>query len=172
MLRSVEEQITIYTNHKNLEYFDTTKILNRRQHRWAEFVQLFNFKVVYHEGSLNGKADTLSRRRDYRPEGESNSDPYTFFCPHQYVDQEWDIFRPQVLQSCQGFRLLSAFRTTLLKAADRDQSYLDTFKLVLKGENNIDTRLTIIKELHCYKNRWYIPKDEALKRLIMEAEYD
>jgi len=80
--------------------------------------------------------------------------------------------RPQVLQSCQGFRLQSAFRTALLKAADQDQSYLDTFKSVLKGEKNVDTSLSIIKELLCYKNRWYIPKDEALKRIIMEAEHD
>ena len=81
-LRSVEEQITVYPDHKNLEYFNTTKILNRRQHRWAGFLQSFNFKVVYREGRLNEKADALSRRRDYRPEGGSNSDPYNFFRPH------------------------------------------------------------------------------------------
>jgi hypothetical protein len=34
----------------------------------AEFLQLFNFKVVYREGRLNKKADVLSRRRDYRLE--------------------------------------------------------------------------------------------------------
>jgi len=56
-LSSVEEQITVYTDYKNLEYFNTTKILNRRQHRWAEFLQSFNFKVVYREGRLNKKAD-------------------------------------------------------------------------------------------------------------------
>jgi len=120
MLRSVEEQITVYTNHKNLEYFNTTKILNRRQHRWAEFLQWFNFKMVYSEGRLNEKADALSRRRDYRPEGGSNSDPDTFFRPHQGVGQERDIMRPQVLQTCQGLQLQSALRTALLKAADQD----------------------------------------------------
>jgi len=171
MLRSVE-QITVYTEHKNLEYFNTTMILNRRQHRWAEFLQSFNFKVVYRKGRLNEKADALSRRRDYRPEGGSNSDPYAFFCPHQYVGQERDILRPQVLQSCQGFQLQSAFRTALLKAANQDQSYLDTFKSVLKGAKNVDTSLSIIKDLLCYKNRWCIPKDVALKPIIMEPEHD
>jgi len=146
ILRSVEEQKTVYTNHENLEYSNTTKILNRRQHRWAEFLQSFNFKVVYREGRLNEKADALSRRTDYRLEGGSNSDPYTFFCPYQYVGQERDILRPQVLQSCQGLRLQSAFRTALLKAADQDQSYLDMFKSVLKGEKNVDTSLSIIKD--------------------------
>jgi len=163
MLRSVEEQITVYTNHKNLEYFNTTKILNRRQYRWAEFVQSFNFKVVYREGRLNQKADALSRRRDYRPERGSNSDPYTFFRPHQYLGQEGDILRPQELQSCQGFRLQPAFRTALLKAVDQDQNYLCTFKSILKGEKNVDPSLSIIKDLLCYKKRLYIPKDEALK---------
>jgi len=128
MLRSVEEQITVYTDHENLEYFNTTNIVNRRQNHGAEFLQSFNFKLVYREGRVKEKADALSRRRDYRPEGGSNSDPYTFFRPHPYVGQEWDILRPQVLQSCQGFWLQSAFRTALLKAPDQDQSYLDTFK--------------------------------------------
>jgi len=169
MLRSVEDQITVYTNHKNSEYFNTTKILNRRNYSWAEFLQSFNFRVVYHQGRLNEKADALSRRKDYRPEGASNSHPYTFFRPHQYVGQEWDILRPQVLQSCQGFRLQSAFRTALLKAADQDQSYLDTFKSVLKGEKNVNTSPSIIKNLLCYKNKWYISKDKALRLSIIHV---
>jgi len=114
----------------------------------------------------------LSRRRDYRPKGGRNSDPYTFFRLHQYVGPERDLLRPQVLQSCHVFRLQSTFRAALLKAADQDQSYLETFQSVLKGEKNVDTSLGIIKDLLCYKHRWYIPKDEALKQIIMEAEYD
>jgi len=105
MVRSVEEQITVYTDDKNLEYFNTSKILNRRQHRWAEFQQSFNFRLVYRKESLNEKADVLFTRRDYRPEGGSNSDLYTLFRPYQYVGQERDILRPQVLLSCLEFWL-------------------------------------------------------------------
>ena len=76
---AVKDEITVYTDHRNLEYFNTTKVLNHRQHRWAEFLQQFNFCVVYREGRLNQKADALSRRRDYRPEGGSNSEPQPFF---------------------------------------------------------------------------------------------
>jgi len=60
----------------------------------------------------------------------------------------------------------------LLKAAAEDQCYLDPFKSVLKGEKKVVTSLCIIKDLLFYKNRWYIPKDEALKRIMMEAEHD
>jgi len=76
------------------------------------------------------------------------------------------------VQSCQGFRLQSTFRAALLEAGDQDQTYLDTFKSVLKSQMNVDTSLRIIKHLLCYKNRWYISKDEALKQIIMEAEHD
>jgi len=46
MLMSVDNQILVYTNYKNEEYFNTTKTVNRRQHRWAEFLQRVNFKVM------------------------------------------------------------------------------------------------------------------------------
>ena len=65
LLMSVHDEITVFSDHKNLEYFNSTKVLNCRQHRWAEFLQPFRFNVVYREGCLNEKADTLSRRRDY-----------------------------------------------------------------------------------------------------------
>jgi len=88
VLMSVDDQILVYTDHKNLEYFNTTKTLNRRQHRWAEFLQPFNFKVIYREGRLNEKTDALSRRRDYRHEGGSDSEPLSFFRSGQYVYEE------------------------------------------------------------------------------------
>jgi hypothetical protein len=44
----------------------TTKKLNRRQVRWAEFMANFDFKIHHCPGSLNGAADALSRRSDLR----------------------------------------------------------------------------------------------------------
>ena len=52
---------------------------------------------------MNQKADALSRCRDYRPEGGSDSDPQQFFRPGQWqVQLERDIVHPKVLQICQG----------------------------------------------------------------------
>ena len=56
----VDDQILVYTDHKNLEYFNTTKTLNRRQHRWAEFLQPFNSNGIYRDGRLNEKADAFA----------------------------------------------------------------------------------------------------------------
>ena len=119
----VKDEITVYTDHRNLEYFNTTKVLNRRQHSWAEFLQLFNFRVVYQEGRLNQKADALSRCSDCCPEGGSNSNQQPFFRPAQWqVQQERDLLRPQVLEICQGIRLQSLFLQALKAAAENDQT--------------------------------------------------
>ena len=63
------EKIIVYTDHKNLEYFNSTKVLNRRQGWWAEKLNEFNFTIIYHPGEKNGKADALSHRTDPKLEG-------------------------------------------------------------------------------------------------------
>lgn len=64
-LEGPKHQVQVYTDHKNLIYFTTTKELNRRQVRWSEQMSVFNFRITYRKGSENGKADALSRRADY-----------------------------------------------------------------------------------------------------------
>ena len=62
-------QIRIITDHKNLEYFTTSKVLKRRQARWSELLGGYDFKITYRPGVNNTKADILSRRTDYLPQG-------------------------------------------------------------------------------------------------------
>ncbi|RAL60082.1 hypothetical protein DID88_000708 [Monilinia fructigena] len=57
-------QIRIYTDHKALEYFMTTKALNARQARWAEVLADYNFIIMYRPGKDNPLADALTRRVD------------------------------------------------------------------------------------------------------------
>jgi len=57
-------QTWVFSDHKNLEYFLTTKQLNRRQARWSEFLSAFDFEIHHQSSSLNGRADALSRRVD------------------------------------------------------------------------------------------------------------
>ena len=40
----------------------TTKLLNRRQARWSEFLSRFDFVTVYRPGKQGGKPDALTRR--------------------------------------------------------------------------------------------------------------
>lgn len=61
-LLGAQKVVHVYTDHKALEYFMTTKDLTARQARWAEFFAEFHFTVMYRTGITNTLADTLSRR--------------------------------------------------------------------------------------------------------------
>ena len=54
-------EIDVRSNRKNLVYFMNSKLLNRQQARWSEFLSCFNFKIGYAPGNFNGRADALSR---------------------------------------------------------------------------------------------------------------
>jgi hypothetical protein len=64
-LEGAKYPVQVYTDHKNLTYFTTTKELNRRQIRWSEKLGSYNFKITYRKGTENARADALSRRPDY-----------------------------------------------------------------------------------------------------------
>ena len=64
-LEGPKYQVIVYTDHKNLTYFASTKVLNRRQVRWSEELSKYNFLITYRKGEENSRADALSRRPDY-----------------------------------------------------------------------------------------------------------
>ena len=53
--------IDVITDHKNLKYFATTKLLKRRQARWLEYLAQFNLIIRFHPGKLGTKPDALTR---------------------------------------------------------------------------------------------------------------
>lgn len=56
--------ITVYTDHRNLQYMKTVRQLTQRQMRWMLFFAEFDFIVMFRPGSENRKADSLSRLED------------------------------------------------------------------------------------------------------------
>src|SRR5882724_5925043 len=64
--------IDMVTDHRNLQYFSTTKILTRRQAQWSEYLSRFNLIIRFHPRKLRTKPDTLTRQWDiYLKEGNS-----------------------------------------------------------------------------------------------------
>jgi hypothetical protein len=61
--------IQVLSDLKNLEYFMSTKLLNRHQTHWAEYLSRFNFKIVYRPRKASGKPDTPTHRSGDLPEG-------------------------------------------------------------------------------------------------------
>ena len=85
--------IQVFTDNKNLEYFNSTKILNCRQARWADVLSKFDFVITYWPGEKNGKADTRSSSTDPEREGESEPSKNTI-----------KLFKPGQLQMVEDVR--------------------------------------------------------------------
>jgi hypothetical protein len=64
-LAGTEKPIQIYTNHKNLRNFATTKQLNQQQVCWAEQLVNYEFQIHYKKSNENDEADALSRQPDH-----------------------------------------------------------------------------------------------------------
>lgn len=74
-LVGANHKIKVYTDHKNLTSFLTTKDLNKRQIRWYETLTDYDFEIIYRKGSENGRADALSRREDLKSEEQVDNAP-------------------------------------------------------------------------------------------------
>jgi hypothetical protein len=91
-LEEAEHPILVFSVHRNLKYFTTTKGLNRRQSRLAQEVGGYDFKIVYRPGNLNGKPDALSWQPEYRPQkgdrGDNGLQPISLVLkPEQFVSE-------------------------------------------------------------------------------------
>src|SRR5258707_10585429 len=75
------EVINTVTDHKNLEYFMTSKKLSCQEARWAEFLAQFNMRVCFRPGRLGSKPDALTCRWDLYMDGDGQEPAATNVCP-------------------------------------------------------------------------------------------
>ncbi|KAJ1113094.1 hypothetical protein NDU88_001351 [Pleurodeles waltl] len=54
--------VTVYTDHRNLQFMSSARLLTPRQLRWMLFFAEFDFVVTFRPGKDNRKADALSRQ--------------------------------------------------------------------------------------------------------------
>ncbi|KAL7281616.1 LOW QUALITY PROTEIN: hypothetical protein ACG7TL_004933 [Trametes sanguinea] len=149
--------IDVITDHKNLEYFTTTKILTRRQARWLEFLSQFNFVIRFRPGKLGAKPDALTRRWDVYPR-EGGSD-YSVVNLHNY--------RPIFTQE----QLASSLRATVLRGPvlratfllDSEQLWSDIKSA--QSSPNPDPKLAAARRLAAENNPKWTQDEDGLLRL-------
>lgn len=197
LLEGARHQVIVYTDHKNLEYFTTTKIFNRRQARWMELLSTYDFKIVYRPGAKNSRADALSRRSEYRPEegsGVTDATPTTFLQPHQ---MDWEPEASEILSRQTAALSISendhvifdsgriaaistqtfdhAFLQEIRKAGKQDSTWNEAYTMLEADPTaKVPKHLTLDKanRVLLWKNRLYIPDNEALRVLVLESEHD
>ena len=84
-----EEPFLLYSDHRSLEYFMTTKKLSSRQARWAELLSRYYFRLQYRVGKANTRANALSRKaEDVTAQQKVIEQYYTqIMIPRQKIDQ-------------------------------------------------------------------------------------
>ena len=87
-LEGARHQVQVISDHQNLELFQTTKVLNRRQARWAQELAGYGFKIYFRPGRQNGKAYYLSRRPEHRLEKGGDRKPEMILKPDNISEEQ------------------------------------------------------------------------------------
>jgi len=172
-------QVEVYSDHQNLEFFTTTKVLNRRQARWAQELAGIDFKIYYRPGTQNGNPDALSRRSEYRPEkGGIENQPITTVLGKNHFGEK--LGHSLV---CSSARMLSLptrkwseeFAADVRKEGEKDEAYDQAKKQEAAAEERLPKdrkvrELSCVKGLLYRRNLLWVPR--GLVQKVMESEHD
>jgi hypothetical protein len=193
-LTSVNEPITILTDHRNLVYFMKAQQLSERQVRWAEFLSRFHFKMVHRPGRLAGRPDALSRRKQDVP--QRADDDRLQGRIQQVIKPEWlegRIDDDSVVIMTGGTsepifpRGQNIFAEEELAAlwdegAAQDGALSEAYRAVLRGDRNFPPKLGYKVALaECamdgrgalqFRGRVWVPQWEPLQTAIIQRSHD
>jgi len=171
------EQIVVYTDNKNLKYFNTTKLLNRRQARWAEILSEFNFNIIYRPGERNGKADAVPHRVDPELEGEGEKQDFTIrmFKPGQLdlgTGEETLVMR-QIMAVKASQMEESKWLEEILEAGLQDNTWLGIRNSLKMGKDYAGLEhYGLEHDMVTYERRLYIPNNNSLKLKVTHECHD
>jgi len=164
-LEGAEHRIQIFSDHHNLAYFQTAKVLNRRQARWAQLLAGYDFVINFKPGTQNQKADILSRREEYRPEGGDENQPINSVLQEKHFSNSEGpslLLTSARLCSILTPKWKSEFLEEVKKAALVDPAYQR--ELIAPGKNAM-----VQNGVLYFKNRLWISDDLDLKKVIRSS---
>ncbi|KAG0154825.1 hypothetical protein PDIDSM_395 [Penicillium digitatum] len=187
-LEGTPSPVKVITDHRNLEYFTTTKLLNRRQARWSEFLSRFNFKITYRPGKQGAKPDALTRRNgvttttppelpDLPEEPPATEVPPIITVPPDIADPPITAAPETRVRFIENNlpEPPSTIKDLLLEAYNQDK----VVQSILEADKNA-SRHPEITLADCerrgnylyYRNRLYVPDNDELKAEILRLCHD
>jgi hypothetical protein len=195
-LEGCKYTIDIWTDHKNLEYFQKAQKLSRRQARWAQFLTRFDFTLTHKPGKHN-KADELSRRRDHK-QGIENDNADQVVLPgklfsNRVVTSDKALFPNNIFRRGYGHsedpEIAKKIRATTAVIEERTSLHEDIQK-AYQEESNIAEVIRQAKDngprsikkgiqdwnfedgLLLYRGRIYVPKQQWLRKEVVKSCHD
>ena len=182
-LKSVAKLFKIWSDHKNLSYFASKRLLNERQVRYDNILQQFHY-------ALEWRPDALTRRDQDKPTGlndEQTAGQVMPLLPHLPVNpvnfeiskEKLDtadkavLFDEDELQTLwkRGVQSDGNWRSVRDSVRDGERGFPPD--LVQKIKSNIG-KCTIVADniLRNWKNRVWVPNYEPLRSAIMQQSHD
>ena len=169
--------VDVYTDHKNLEYFTTTKALTRRQARWSEYLNAFNLLLHFRPGKLGAKPDALTRQWDVYPkEGGSdfasinpeNTKP--LFAPHQIAPVASET--PEAALRATTILDAELLRSDILSALTQDEDCLRHIQEVHDSPDESSHWTMSPTGFLLYDGRIYVPSLGSLRTRVLQERHD
>ncbi|CCO35435.1 Retrotransposable element Tf2 155 kDa protein type 1 [Rhizoctonia solani AG-1 IB] len=162
-LESTPQPITVFTDHRNLEYWRKSRSFNQRHARWRLYLADFNFEIHFRPGKQSGKPDALSRRSD-----------------HAEVPPEAEVMIPDELFANVAKEEQDGPLQSQIKVEQRKDPSLDDIIefLTVKQENAppsirkayVDYRLD--DEILLFQDKVLVPDNNNLKKEILKLYHD
>jgi len=172
-LEGANHKILIQCDHKNLEYFQTSKVLSRRQARWAEILSSYDFVIEHLEGQKN-PADGPSRRPDYekgyeRPTARllatlaaTTVEPYDNLLPAIKAAQASDSLATDVKHRIVGAPMVG----------DSDLSKTREPGGPADDDEDLDKQWKVVSRVLTYEGRINVPADASLRNKVISLFHD
>ena len=179
-LEGANHQVQVISDHQNLELFQTTKVLNRRQARRAQELTGYDFKIFFCPGKHNGKADYLLRRPEYRLEKGGDRKPEMILKSDNISEESTDYIIPLAhkdrICAIPPIQWRKEFLEEVRSAAHSDGQYNSGLRSLSANPSDSDyikpsEHLTVENgDILHYRGRLYIPK--PMINTILESEHD
>ncbi|QRV98516.1 Retrotransposable element Tf2 protein [Ceratobasidium sp. AG-Ba] len=161
MLEGTKIPVTVYTDHRNLQYWQEAKVWNRRHARWYLLLASFNYQIVYRPGKMSEKPDALSRRSDH---GDSQMEPQVMIPPEKFIGFMADIkasFLDKVREAQKEDEAIKVLWESVSNKGQLPPSVRKEFR-----------RYEIKEGILEYDGKIYIPDDRDLRIEILQRFHD
>ena len=153
----------VFSNHKNLTYFQEARKLNRRQARWSLYLSEFDVKLVHIAGTKIIQSDALSRQPDFTPKEDTDNKDIMMLPDALFVNL-----------------INTELQERILNCEKLDSDAMEVLKILLEeGPMTIQNQLldwTVEcvegRQVLFYRGKNYIPKDEELRWDIAKMFHD
>jgi hypothetical protein len=153
----------VYSDHKNLTYFQTAQKLNDRQARWSLYLSGFDLKLIHLPGTKMVQSDALSRRPDYGTDERMEEEDKVVLPDNLFINLLDTELQERILNGKElDLDVKNAIETLMEEGPTNLKNDLQDWKI-----EEIDGRKTIF-----FKGKNYIPKDIKLRRDIVKMYHD